>query len=338
LKSFLMIEKRRIAAMDKRCSRREFLKRAAQATGTLALGNFVRPAGAPAVPPLSRRALGSTQIKVANLGLGFGPLGLAHYSQAELIRVAQTALEEWGGVVYFDVQPDYGEAESYLAPLLRDRRSQIFLSTKTWEQSREKVLSSVRESLRRLQTEYVDALLLNNIGLFDLDRLFEPGGAVDGLKQAKKYGLTRFVGISGHMSSAHFVRALETDQFEIVMLVINFVDRHIYNFEEKVLPIASKQGAAVVAMKVLGGARSLDYSTKQQSAQLGGNDCEPAIRYILNIPTVSAALIGCKSVEEVRLAGEAARRFRPMSQEELQTLLARGKQLAAQWGARLGPL
>jgi len=129
------------------------------------------PLGA-ASEKVPRRVLGRTEKEVSVVGLGLGPLGIAGYSAAELQAVVRAALEE--GINYFDLQPDYGECERHLAPLLEGHREDLFVVTKTWEQSRQEALASIQESARRLRVEYVDAVLLNMVVLFDLERLFTP--------------------------------------------------------------------------------------------------------------------------------------------------------------------
>ena len=198
-------------------------------------------------------------------------------------------------------------------------------------------MASVHKSLRLLKTSDLDAILLNNIGMFDFERLFRPGGAVAGLKKAQKQGLVRYIGISGHMGTSAFVQALESGEFDIAMPVVNFVDRHTYNFEEKILPFAAKHNVGIAAMKVLGGAVSLDYSTRSQHAMLSGNDYLPAIHYALGVAGVATVIIGCKTVKEVQSAATAARSYRPISGERYATLMERGRQLAAQWGEHFGP-
>ena len=192
--------------------------------------------------------------------------------------------------------------------------------------------------MRRFGVEYVDAVLLNNIGLFDPGRLFSTDGALAGLRDAQRDGLLRYVGLSGHMGRDRFAIALDSGEFDIAMPALNFVDRHTYNFEGTVLPVAHKHGAAVVAMKVLGGAVGWDYSTRAQRALLLGDDYEPALHYALGLPDVAAAIVGCRSVEEVRQAKETASRFSPLNEAEIARLLDRGKMLAAQWGTHFGPV
>lgn len=264
-----------------------------------------------------------------------GPLGIANYPPDEVQAVVRAAVEE--GINYFDLQPDYGESERYLAPFLQEGRHDLFVVTKTWEQSGKEALASVRESARRLGTDYLDAVLLNMVVLFDSERLFRHDGALAALKEARKEGLVRFLGVSAHLGVDSLARVVDSGEFDIVMPVINFVDRHTYNFEEKVLPVAVKHGLGVAAMKVLGGAVDLDYSTRQQRALLEPRHHESAVHYALSMPGISTAVVGCKSVEEVHRAAQAARRYRPLDDTAMDALLRRGRQLAAQWGEHLGP-
>lgn len=315
--------------------RREFLQRLAMMGGALSVGTGLIRQNVSHPVPLAKRILGRTGAKVSILGIGLGPLGIAKFSPQELQSVVETAIEEWGSPLLVDVQWDYGDAETYIAPLLKKRRADIFIVTKTWEQEKPKVIASVEDSLRRLGVDRADAVLMNNIGLLDLDRMFKPDGALAGLQDLRKRGLIRYVGVSGHMLTRAFVRTLETGEFDLAMPVVNFVDRHTYNFEEKVIPIAVKHNVGVMAMKVLGGSAA-GYERKDQRAKLDTSDIEPAIHYALGVPGVSTAVLGCKSVEEVREAGRAARRYRPMTEEQIRALVARGRQLAKEWGTHLG--
>ncbi len=320
--------------MDAQCNRRESLRTIAEAATGVVLSNLPCFAETKSNRPLPHRTLGRTGVDVSIVGIGFGALGLGGFSRAEVQAAAEAAISE--GLTYLDVQWNYGEAERYLAPVVKAHRSEVFLVGKTWEQSRVKCVASISDCLSRLGVSSLDAVLLNNIGDFNLQLLAAPHGVLAGLKEARKEGLVRFVGIAGHMRAGHFVQALETGEFDIVMMPVNFVDRHTYQFESTVLPVAAKHGAGVVAMKVLGGA--LKYDTRWQRARLGGPDYDDAIAYALSTKHVATAVIGCTSIDEIRRAARVAHAFRALNAEEAERLLTRGKRLAAQWGPHLGPV
>ncbi len=315
-------------------TRREFLQRTITTAGSLYVGAKLGDLPVQASPPvaLPRRKLGRTGVEVGIIGMGLAPLGLGGYSREEFKATVEAAIAE--GINYFDVQPNYGKAEEYFAPLLRSHRERIFVVTKTWEKTRETALKALNTSLDSLGVASVDAIFLNNIGLYDLKQLFQPEGALAALKAMRARGQTRFLGLSGHMGSQHFARALKSGEFDIVMAPFNFVDRHLYSFESDILPVAEQHGVAVVAMKTLGGAVGLNYETRQQKALLPGQDHERAIRYVLGLPGMCSAVIGCQNPDEVRAAARAGRNYRPLTSEESVDLDAYGKQLAQQWGRR----
>ncbi|MBZ5574463.1 MAG: aldo/keto reductase [Acidobacteriia bacterium] len=276
------------------------------------------------------RTLGRTGFETSVIGMGLAPLGLGGYSSEEFEATTSTAIAE--GVNYFDVQPNYGQAESYFAPILRRYRERIFIVTKTLETHRDSALRALTASLGQLAVPRVDAIFINNIGMYDLDQLFKPDGVLAALKELRRRGKTRFLGLSGHMGASHFVKALETGEFDIVMAPFNFVDRHTYSFERDILPVAAKHEVGVVGMKVLGGAVALNYETREQKAAISAVDHTRAIRYVLGLPGMCSVVIGCKNRAEVLSAVRVGREYQPLSAGELAALEVRGKQLAAQWG------
>ena len=302
------------------------------------VGTPLRPtpkAARPASGGLPQRTLGRIDRKVSLLGLGMAPLGFGGMTVSEAGAVVNEAIDL--GVTYIDVAPNYNDAEAKLGPVLRRRREQVFLVTKVEEQSKEGVLRQIRESLKRMQTDHLDAVHLHNLGDFDLKQTFgSPEGAMAGLKAAKQAGYVRYFGISGHMRPWKFVEALKTGEIDLVMVALNFVDRFTYNFEETVLPEARKQRAAVAAMKVLGGARGMQYSPPQP-AELAAH-YRDAVRYAVGLPGVSTLVIGVKNREELYQAVTTLRTATPLTPEEAKRVLALGRETAGRWGAHFGPV
>jgi aryl-alcohol dehydrogenase-like predicted oxidoreductase len=349
--------------MDDRVTRREFVKKAATAAsmGLAGLAGLEQQAaeamkpkdrttlpsleedGAPPATQTRRtggtmpaRVLGRIGRRVSLLGLGMAPLGLGGISPAEAAGVVNEAIDL--GVTYIDVASNYNDAEVKLAPVLRRRRSELFLVTKVEAQEKNGVLEQIRASLRRMQTDHVDAVHLHNLGEFDLKRaLGSPDGAMAGLKAAKAAGYVRYFGISGHMRPGKFVEALDTGEIDLMMVAMNFVDRFTYNFEGTVLPAAQRHRTAVAAMKVLGGAVGMQYNPPQP-ALLAGPHYRNAIRYALSLPGVSTLVIGVKDRDELRQAVSTVQSATPLSAQEQELLLTRGRELAARWGAHFGPV
>lgn len=304
--------------------------------GLLAVPIAANAASARAALP--KRLLGRTKVPVSLLGLGMAPLGSDRTSFAQAEAVVRAALAQ--GITYVDVSPDYGNAEAKLKPVFADRklRDPVFLVTKVnpAEPDAAGVQRQIERSLERMGVDHVDAVHIHNLGDWDMTSLVAPDGALAGLKEARRRGLVRFLGTSGHMRPPRFVTALATGEIDLTMNALNFADRHTYDFEGLVLPAARKQGTAVVAMKVLGGAQGWRYDgqTPGTLAQYHAR----AIRYSLGLPGVCTAVIGLSTEAEVMQAVQVARAYRPLSAEEQSALLAEGKKLAASRGQYYGPV
>jgi len=203
--------------------------------------------------------------------------------------------------------------------------------------TRERVLATVEESLRLLQTDHLDLVHLHNIGDFDVDRLMEKDGPLTGLQEAKRRGWLRFIGASGHQRVEKMLAAVKTGELDVIMPAVNFVDQHIYAYETKVLPEARRRNVGIVAMKVLGGAPGFQYRTPVPCF-MPRERITDAIRYALSLPGVATAVIGFNYVEQVRQAVAVAKAYRPLTAAERRELDSAGKTLAAAWGEHLGPV
>ena len=270
--------------------------------GALAAGGKSHDDGA-----LPRRVLGRTNERVTLLGIGVAPLGSDKTSFQEAESVVQSAIDQ--GIRYIDVSPDYGNAEAKLSGVLKTQRDRVFLVTKVNPARQDRAgVQKQMKSLARMGINSVDAVHIHNLGDFDMAKLFTPDGAIAGLKEARKRGLLRFIGTSGHMRPPRFVTAIETGNIDLTMNALNFADRNNYPFEELVLPAARKHGSAVVAMKVLGGAKEWKYDG-QTPATLAEHHNQ-AIRYSLGLPGVACAVIGLSTAGEI----PPGRRDRPALQ------------------------
>ena len=319
-------------------TRRSFIEKGLATTGALSVSSLAGAAGSLSTDneALPRRTLGRTREKVTLLGIGVAPLGSDKTSLKEAEAVVQAAIDH--GIRYVDVSPDYGNAEAKLKPVLKTQRERVFLVTKVNpdRQDRAGVQKQLEESLARMGVDSVDAVHIHNLGDFDMAKLFTADGAIAGLKEARKRGLLRFIGTSGHMRPPRFVTAIETGDIDLTMNALNFADRNNYAFEDLVLPAAKKHGTAVVAMKVLGGAKDWKYDG-QTPATLAEHHAQ-AIRYSLGLPGVACAVIGLSTVAEIRQAVEVARSFKPLTVEERAALVETGKRLATARGLYYGPV
>jgi aryl-alcohol dehydrogenase-like predicted oxidoreductase len=318
-------------------SRREFLRGGAVGVGLL-LGNPLRTEAAEGTAQLPKRVLGKTGVKIPILGLGTVALGnLSDRKDAEALLNKAIDL----GVRYIDTAPGstrvavftgYGRAQRYLNGVLRERRKEVFLVTKCLETEGDKTIELLRKSLKELGVEQVDLAHTHSIGhaVYELDNLVADKGPMAALEKAKKDGLTRFVGITGHNRPEKFAQVVARRDIDLMMNAVNIVDRHTYAFEDVVWPSARKKNVGLIAMKVYGGgivACKMPEELRRAS-----------LRFALGVAGVAVAVIGMGTHKELEQNVEWARAFKPLSADEAKELKKKTLALAKQWGAHLDRL
>ena len=328
--------------MDKhnKITRRRFLgKVVGGTTAAIVLPNLTSAAEkSKSGDTLARRVLGRTKEKVTILGLGTAPVGEGPIDVEEGIKIFGAAIDR--GVNYIDTARIYGNAEEILGHLIPKRRDKLFVVTKVSTHTAEQAEKSLDESMRRLKTDYLDLVHIHSIGSKNIDRVLANNGVLNFLLKQKEKGKIRFIGTSGHNRPANFVRMIKTDQIDVVMCVMNYADRNIYDFESKVLPEARKRNVGCVAMKVYVGIKG---GFRNHRKGYVGCVTEPAnmpgaISYALDLKGVSVAVVGPYTLEHSIQNVGFAKKYKPLSKEQLSALMKLGKKLAPDLGPRYGPV
>ena len=315
--------------MGKAISRRGFL--CTTIGGALAAGLATREAAEGAANTLPRRVLGKTGVRVPILAMGTAPAGTGA-ADKDAIALFHEAIDQ--GVNYMDTAPDfagYGRAQTQLGHVLKERRKEVFLVTKTFTPDGDKARALLERNLKELQTDHADLVYVHSLGADEMDpkQSLGPSGTLRALLKAREEGLTRFVGISGHNRPQRFVEALQEHDIDVMMNAVNFVDRHTYDFETKVWPVAAKKNIGLVAMKVYGGQRGQGCAMPKEHVPM-------AFRYALSLPNVATAVIGMQTKAELQQNLAWARAFKPLTDEERAKLEKIGREIAQQWGAHFG--
>jgi predicted aldo/keto reductase-like oxidoreductase len=307
--------------------RREFIKNITALGVAAGVARLPGPAHVWAVQEKGQipyRQLGNTREKVSLVGIGGFHLGKP--DEKESIRIMRTAIDN--GVNFMDNCWDYngGESEIRMGKALRDGyRQKAFLMTKIDGQTGEAATKQLHESLKRLQTDTIDLLQFHEIiRMSDPERIFAPGGAYEAMLAAKKAGKIRYLGFTGHKDPEIHLKMLETGFAHdftpaTVQMPLNVMDAHYDSFEKKVLPVLLQRGIAPLAMKSMGSPYILESKTVTPM------EC---LHYDMNLP-VAVVITGCDSMPILEQALTAARTFRPLSEQEVATLLAKTAQAAA---------
>ncbi len=281
--------------------RRQFLKAVSWAAASFLTGPFrgmARPRRIPGGPPpekLRYRTLGRTGLKISEVCLGGSPLP----DWPLFLEIIER------GVNYVDssVSYDNGNCERQIGKMLKELgRDKCFVATKFHLRGRlseASIISSAETSLKRLDIETIDVLLIH--GPEDPDQLTDDRvlGAFDKLSRAGKF---RFKGFSCHANHAALVRrAVESGQYDMIQLGYNVFDitgpaDRVQTYKDYLgesglrglIALAHSHGVGIIAMKTLkvGGRRQ----QLEREPAAGASLEQAMLKWVLENPDVTAAV------------------------------------------------
>ena len=191
--------------------------------------------------------------------------------------------------------------------------------TKIDGRSKKEATKQLDESLKRLQTDCIDLLQHHEVIRYeDPNRIFDKEGANVALLKAQKAGKIRYIGFTGHKDPQIHLHTLDVAKahgfkFDAVQMPLNVMDIHYRSFAREVLPRLVNEEIGVLGMKSMANGAILKTRT------VSPIEC---LHYALSLPT-SVVITGIDSMEILDQAFEAARTFRPMSDQEVMALCAK---------------
>lgn len=316
--------------------RRKFLKTAVAGTTAAALGAAARDAFAFPAKPALEAGLGSAPAPAA--GLPANILGKTGQRVPRLLlgtamdfdmRLLKTAYEQ--GVTYFDTADCYGGGRSELTigNFLEKTglRKNIWLTTKSCPQDPRAMENSLKTSLGRLKTDYVDLFFLHNLSRME---------ALDGemrqtVDRLKREGRIRFFGFSTH--SPNVAEALEHASklgwIEAIMFKYNF---RAYGDSElnRAMDAAKRASIGLIAMKTQGSAFS--FQNKVDAFQVKGFRKHPAVlKAVWEDQRIDAAVSEMKNVQQLDQNVGAAKDLTKLGALELDELRRYAQETSASY-------
>jgi aryl-alcohol dehydrogenase-like predicted oxidoreductase len=306
----------------KNISRRKFIgdsvKGAAIVSASGALTSFSLYSGMEAKGRMPIRILGKTGLGVSVLAFGGG----SQFQKNEdgmWEKMLEEAIEN--GINLFDTSPNYSDykmskdavgPDERFARILSPVRDKVLISTKVETRNPKEVREELEGSLSRLNTDYIDILMVHSLN--DQDNVDEIGKGIYREMQAiKKDGIARFIGFSS-MSSAERSREM-LEKFEVDVALLAFNPTQYGKYAEIALPAARKQNTGVLGMKVM--------------RDLAGELATPGelYNYAMSLEGVSSIIvghIGNKQLKEnIHLAQEfETTEINPFDQQALEARLA----------------
>jgi aryl-alcohol dehydrogenase-like predicted oxidoreductase len=191
--------------------------------------------------------------------------------------------------------------------------------TKIDGRSKKEATRQLDQSLERLDVDAIDLVQHHEILRYeDPHRIFDSDGAHAALIEARDAGKIRYIGFTGHKDPHIHLHMLEVAAqngftFDTVQMPLNLFDAHYRSFGKMVVPELVKQNIGILGMKSMANGILLKSNTVTPI------EC---LHYALNLPT-SVVITGIDSMPILDQAVQAVDTFKPLTDSQLQALLAK---------------
>ena len=255
---------------------------------------------------------GKQDFNVSRFGMGCMRLpskivseGKSKIDEDESIKMIRYAIEH--GVNYFDTAYAYGDSELVVGKALGEGyRQKVKLATKlpSWAiKSYDDFNKYLDEQLKRLQVEYIDIYLLHAMRQTYWDN-YKKLDFFKFLDEAKKQGKIVCAGFSFHDQLALFKEIVDSYNWDMCQIQLNYLDEHMQAGLEG-LQYAASKGLPVVIMESLKGGslvNNLPNGVKELLKEDGSgiNPVRLALRYLYSLPETTVILSGVSSMEQLK--------------------------------------
>ena len=259
---------------------------------------------------LPTSVLGKTGVVIPKIAIGLGSRFLNIPTLEEALEMCNYALDN--GLYYWDTAHDYVNnstgaiSEERLGHIVKNRRNEIFLSTKISARDPEKAKREIEESLKRLQTDHLDMLKIHAVASSeDVNAICKKGGVLDLFSKMKEEKVTRFIGFSGHGDAQALKGMVDTGRFDSMLFAMNHYDANKENRQGIVIPAAKEKGMGIMLMK-----------TVRPKETIPGLDVSELVRFALSLEGPSGIAVGMDSKKVVDSNLSLLRNFKPMNADE----------------------
>lgn len=262
---------------------------------------------------IPKRKLGRTGVDVSILGLGGEGILRTFGREREACELINRAVDL--GINYFDCARAYSGSESYYGRTLKDRRSQVFLASKSHARDKDGAWAHLQETLRSMKTDHLDLWQIHDVRTEDdVARIFGVNGCIEAFRMAREKGLARFIGVTSHEDASLLRGCIELFDFDTVLVPVNPCDSVHGNFITELIPAAEEKGIGVIGMKVY---------FKGRAAKLPKHrTTEPFFRFALS-HNIATAVVGCDSAAQLEENFRYAASFVEMTDAEAAELVSR---------------
>lgn len=261
----------------------------------------------------------------------FGAAAFWEISQEDADKVMEQIIE--AGINHIDVAPGYRQAEIRIGPWMPRERGRFFLGCKTQERTREGAWKEMHESLKRLQTETFDLYQFHAITTMEeLDAITMKGGALEAFEQARREGLTKFIGITGHGVNAPqiYLEALRRFDFDSILFPLNFVQMANPEYRKHAEELIATCRAKDVGTMVIKTITKAPWGERQHTANTWYepfdkmDEIQRGVNFALSYDVTGLCTVG--DTRLLPMVIQACENFTRLNQDEIEQMIKSGEQ------------
>lgn len=266
-----------------------------------------------------RRMLGKTGWQTPAIGLGtiFRPPGPGKWMTGKEAEIFIGQILD-AGINVIDTAEVYRDAEQWIGRVVpKIQRDKVFISTKSTQVTKDKMLRAIEKSLKLMKTDYLDCAMMHNYFTFMHYEIANgEDGALEGLKQAQKEGKARFIGMSSH-SCQTAMNAMHAGDMDVFTLPRSPMGREF----TRAMDLAAELNIGVLNMKPLSGGSILTYNKKNPLTTTETFTVQECLRYSMSHPGISCPIPNMVTLDHLKENLAVAATFKPMTEREQQQLL-----------------
>jgi predicted aldo/keto reductase-like oxidoreductase len=193
--------------------------------------------------------LGRTNLEVTRWSLGGIPLStmMGGKDEETINQVYNAALDY--GINLVDTSRVYMDSETLIGQVMKTRRKESIIATKSHSRRYDEVMADLDESLKELQTDKIDIYQVHELYPDEVSTVMGKGGALEAFKKARDLGMIDFIGLTSHHVDL-VIDLMKTGEFDTVMVPFNVIEREP---EKKLLSLARSMDIGTLVMKPLAG-------------------------------------------------------------------------------------
>lgn len=264
---------------------------------------------------MKKKLLGKTGMEVSVIG--FGGIPIQRLSREEVKNLITECKNR--GINFIDTARGYTVSEEYIGYALKSAgRENFYIATKAMSYTYEAMKESIEASLKTMDLEYIDLYQVHNVSKTEqMESVLSENGALKALIEAKRKGLIRHIGITGHIKEI-LLKSLDCDEFETVQFPFNPIESQGTELFSRALG----KGMGTIAMKPIA----------------GGAFSKPnlSLKYIINSGLITIAIPGMDSVSQVIENSSIGENISPLTDKEKEEIEKEVKILGDNFCRRCG--